>query len=102
MNFTFATEVISFTATWIALVGLPVWLVNTSPARLSATFGMRDYVAIGIYIGGLVFETYADYQKSSWRKAKDLKQHNEKFISSGLWSISRHPKCVFSINFCNS
>jgi len=92
MTFTFVTEVILLTATWIALVGLPVWLVNTSPARLSATLGMRDYVALSIYISGLVFETYADYQKFAWRKAKDLKQHNESFISSGLWSISRHPK----------
>jgi hypothetical protein len=29
-----------------------------------------------------------------WRKAKNNKQHDEQFISSGLWSISRHPKYV--------
>lgn len=35
-------------------------------------------------------------EKSNWRKAKDEKKHDEKFISSGLWALSRHPKSVVS------
>ncbi|KAL9714268.1 hypothetical protein Ac2012v2_002579 [Leucoagaricus gongylophorus] len=81
-------------ATWIAFVGLPIWLVNTSPARLSSTLRMRDYAAFVFYFGALVFESVADYQKYAWRKAKDAKQHDENFISSGLWGISRHPNYV--------
>lgn len=42
-----------------------------------------------------MLEVIADRQKSSWRKAKDSKQHDEKFITKGLWGISRHPKFVF-------
>lgn len=29
----------------------------------------------------------------AWRELKEKKKHNEKFISSGLWSRSRHPNC---------
>lgn len=67
-------------------------MVNTLPARLNPALGVRDYAAIGLFTGSLLFETIADRQKTAWRKAKDAKQHNEPFISSGLWSISRHPK----------
>ena len=31
-------------------------------------------------------------EKSKWRQDKQDKKHNEKFISSGVWSLSRHPK----------
>ena len=38
--------------------------------------------------------TVADYQKTTWRRAKDNKLHDEKFITKGLWGVSRHPKYV--------
>ncbi|RXW21769.1 hypothetical protein EST38_g4088 [Candolleomyces aberdarensis] len=78
-------------ATWIMLVGLPVWLVNALPPSLSPDLGPRDYLAAGLFAGSFLFEVVADRQKSAWRRAKDKKQHDEKFITSGLWSISRHP-----------
>jgi steroid 5-alpha reductase family enzyme len=37
-------------------------------------------------------QVIADRQKSDWRARKNAKLHDEKFITSGLWSISRHPK----------
>lgn len=39
----------------------------------------------------------ADHQKTTWRRRKDDKEHDEKFITGGLWSISRHPKYVIEI-----
>ncbi|KAF5359375.1 hypothetical protein D9756_003244 [Leucocoprinus leucothites] len=90
------------TATWITLVGLPIWLVNTLPVRLSPALGARDYAAVGLYAGSLLFESIADRQKSIWRKAKDARQHNEPFISSGLWSISRHPNYVGEVGIWTS
>lgn len=39
----------------------------------------------------------ADRQKTAWRNARDNKEHDEKFITGGLWSISRHPKCVLQL-----
>lgn len=79
-------------ATWISLVGLPVYLTNVLPAPLHPPMGTRDYAALALFAGSLLWEVTADRQKTAWRKAKDAKQHDEKFISNGLWSISRHPK----------
>ncbi|KAJ7183212.1 hypothetical protein C8R46DRAFT_1066275 [Mycena filopes] len=81
-------------ATWVLLVGLPVYMVNALPARLHPALGIRDYAAFGLFAGSFLFEVIADRQKTVWRRAKDAKQHDEKFITSGLWSISRHPNYV--------
>ncbi|KAF8640238.1 hypothetical protein AX16_010134 [Volvariella volvacea WC 439] len=81
-------------ATWITLVGLPVWLVNSMPASLNPALGLRDYVSFGLFAGSFLFEAIADRQKQAWRAAKDKKQHDERFITKGLWGISRHPNYV--------
>jgi steroid 5-alpha reductase family enzyme len=47
-----------------------------------------------IFACSLALECLADYQKSDWRAKQMRGEHNEKFIKSGLWAISRHPKCV--------
>ncbi|KAG6896655.1 hypothetical protein C0992_006854 [Termitomyces sp. T32_za158] len=92
------TQPVNFTgfwlaqATWISLVGLPVYLCNTlQPAHLHPRLNSRDYASLALFAGSLLFEVVADRQKSAWRRAKDNKEHDERFISSGLWSISRHP-----------
>jgi len=78
-------------ATWVTIVGLPVYLCNTLPARFHPTLTACDWFAVGLYSASLALEAIADHQKSNWRRAKDRKEHDEKFITSGLWSISRHP-----------
>lgn len=77
--------------TWIFLVGLPIWLVNTMPPTISPSFGPRDCVGAALWAGSFLVEIIADRQKSQWRAARDRKEHDEKFITSGLWSVSRHP-----------
>ncbi|KAF4571173.1 hypothetical protein EYR40_007644 [Pleurotus pulmonarius] len=84
-------------ATWILLVGLPVYLCNIAPVGIHPPLGTRDYAAIGLFAGSFILEVVADMQKHYWRKAKDAKQHDEKFLSSGLWGISRHPNYVGEI-----
>ncbi|KAJ7593869.1 hypothetical protein C8J56DRAFT_925405 [Mycena floridula] len=81
-------------ATWVMLVGLPVYLCNVIPAHAHAPLGIRDYASFGLFAGSLIFEMVADYQKSVWRAKKERKEHEEKFITSGLWSLSRHPNYV--------
>lgn len=81
-------------ASWVFLTGLPVYLCNTLPSNLHPALRLRDYAALGLIAGSFLFEVIADYQKSSWRHKKNHKQHDEKFITSGLWSISRHPNYV--------
>jgi Protein of unknown function (DUF1295) len=97
--------------TWTVIVGLPVYLVrfiicrltyiltylsqaNALPAAHHVPLGPRDYISFAIFASSLAFEVIADYQKSAWRAKKTRGEHNEKFIKSGLWSISRHPKSV--------
>lgn len=84
-------------ATWILLVGLPVYLCNIAPVGIHPPLSTRDYAAIGLFAGSFIFEVVADMQKHYWRKAKDAKQHDEKFLTSGLWGISRHPNYVGEI-----
>lgn len=79
-------------ATWVCAVGLPVYLANAIPANAHPRLGMRDYVSFSLFAGSFLFEALADRQKTAWRRRKDAKEHDEQFISSGLWSLSRHPK----------
>ena len=51
----------------------------------------KDAFGVAIWAGGFMTEVLADRQKSQWRKDKTAKKHDEDWISSGLWSKSRHP-----------
>ncbi|EJF64592.1 hypothetical protein DICSQDRAFT_144356 [Dichomitus squalens LYAD-421 SS1] len=81
-------------ATWIMVVGLPVYMVNTLSPANHPKLGPLDYFSVALFAGSWLFEIVADHQKSAWRRAKDNKQHDEKFITNGLWGISRHPNYV--------
>jgi steroid 5-alpha reductase family enzyme len=70
--------------TWVFICLLPVLQVSQHPEdRKLATL---DYVGIGLWTFGFLFEVVADYQKSQFRANPDNKNT---FINSGLWSISR-------------
>ncbi|KDQ57220.1 hypothetical protein JAAARDRAFT_35830 [Jaapia argillacea MUCL 33604] len=89
-------------ATWITLVGLPVYLVNTLPAAHHPPLGRLDYVSLGFLFSSFALEVIADRQKSHWRARKDRKEHEEKFITSGLWDWSRHPNYLGEIGIWTS
>ena len=46
------------------------------------------YIGIIMFIGGFAIEIVADQQKSAFRA---IPENRNKFITSGLWSKSRHP-----------
>ncbi|KAJ3876275.1 DUF1295-domain-containing protein [Lentinula edodes] len=81
-------------ATWVFIVGLPVYLANTIPKNVHPPMNTRDYLSVGLFASSFFFEALADRQKTIWRRRKDAKEHDEKFITSGLWSLSRHPNYV--------
>ncbi|KAF8589335.1 DUF1295-domain-containing protein [Ramaria rubella] len=83
--------------TWTLLVGLPVYLANTLPSRVHTPLGPRDYISFAIFASSFTLEVLADAQKSKWRAKKMRGDHHEKFIKSGLWSISRHPNYVAEV-----
>lgn len=83
---------IRFGAAW-TLQGL--WIVFTAAAALAAIGSPRAqavdaYAVVGglIWLAGFSFEAIADWQKSRF---KSDPKNKGSFISSGLWSISRHP-----------
>lgn len=71
---------------WVFFQLIPVLILNQSSKPVS--FGVFDYIGIPIWVIGFGFEAVADYQKSTFRKSPE---NRERFINSGLWSISRHP-----------
>ena len=81
-------------ATWVSLCLMPVLAINSIPHTLLATLpaiGILDIVGIALYVGGLGFEVVADRQKDKWVQEKKKKEHDEDFLTRGLWSKSRHP-----------
>ncbi|MHA2291170.1 MAG: DUF1295 domain-containing protein [Candidatus Hodarchaeales archaeon] len=82
----------SFFLTW-TIQGL--WVSFTLAAALAAItveqsveFGVIDLIGLLVWIIGFLFEAVADYQKNKFRSVPENKG---KFITTGLWSISRHP-----------
>ena len=78
-----------FGAFWL-LQGITVWIVNM-PNFLASVNPKADlvfwsiiFVFLAVFF--LITETIADFQKYNWTRKKP-----GKFISNGLWRISRHP-----------
>ena len=68
---------------WVFMCVFPALIIlNSIESRLDI------YTLIGciVWLFGFVFQVIADIQKSKFNKTK-----KGKFISNGLWSISRHP-----------
>jgi len=81
-------------ATWIALTAMPVYMCNAISPNAQPPLNWLDFVGLGLWTLGFAMEVEADRQKFQWRKDKINKKHNEQFIQSGLWSLSRHPNYV--------
>lgn len=82
---------------WVFITILPSLLlnnINDSKRFSNKHFGYREYIGWSLWLLGLVIETVADAQKSVFRSNPDNK---DKFISSGVWSISRHPNYLGEI-----
>lgn len=70
------------TAVWVIL--LPI---TFAMGAKSLVVNMPFLIAgFGISLFGLIYETVADYQKSSFKK-----KNPKKLITTGLWATSRHP-----------
>lgn len=71
---------------WVFLTMLPVLMLNQYKDNVA--LGVFDYIGIPLWVIGFSLEVVADFQKSAFRK---IAENKTKWISSGLWSISRHP-----------
>ena len=73
-------------ALWVSITSCAavISILNTEPN----TLGINGIIGILIWLIGFSFEVIADFQKNNFKKGENT---NDKFISEGLWSISRHP-----------
>ncbi|CAK7197602.1 hypothetical protein SEUCBS139899_000250 [Sporothrix eucalyptigena] len=81
-------------AVWVIMCQLPVMAVNTvSPAiaYYPSYILPSDTLGLGLFAFGLAFESLADWQKATWVAARDAKEHDEVFISSGLFGQCQYP-----------
>ena len=80
-------------AAWIFVVSLPLTLVNAAGASdnfKARGFGFFDVIGCLIWAFGFCFEVLADHEKYLF----SLTPRNERtlpFITTGLWSFTRHP-----------
>jgi len=54
----------------------------------------RDYVGWAIWLGGMLLEAVADYQKYNFRSNP---RNQDKWIGHGLWGVIRHPNYLGEI-----
>ena len=73
-------------AIWVSLTAAPAFIAIASLKEKE--LGVLGAIGIGVWVLGFLFEVIADYQKTQFRKDPSNKG---KFISTGLWSRSRHP-----------
>ncbi len=71
---------------WVFVTLFPTLLLNS--LTRDPPIGARDYLGWSLWAVGMTFECLADFQKAMLRSNPANKN---KFISSGLWSVSRHP-----------
>jgi steroid 5-alpha reductase family enzyme len=70
---------------FMMIVSSPVYFVNHNS---DGTFHVNNYIGIILFLIGFCFETLSDQQLIAFKKDPD---HKGKIITTGLWSISRHP-----------
>jgi len=71
---------------WVFIMMLPVFLTHLLPD--DATLTNLDVAGAAVWFLGWAAETVADLQKLQFRS---VAANKGKFITHGLWSISRHP-----------
>lgn len=71
---------------WVAATASAAWIAITSEHRTG--FGWVSGLGLALWVFGMAFETVADAQKTRFKLNP---QNQGRFISSGLWSVSRHP-----------
>ena len=76
----------SMSALWVFLTTANALTLIINNKKLENDFIF--YFGVIVWVIGIVFEIVADEQKRIFRLVKN---NESKFISSGLWSISRHP-----------
>jgi len=76
---------------WVFIMLFPTMILNLIPTgadQSTTTVTICNYIGWPVWLIGFIFEVVSDYQKSQFSQNPENKG---KFISHGLWSVSRHP-----------
>lgn len=80
---------------WVTLCLMPVIAINAVPAAafsaLPRAVSITDYLGLALWLGGFGFEIVADRQKGKWLDERKNKEHDEQFMTRGLYSKSQYP-----------
>ena len=79
-------------ATWVFIQSLTALVAITTLNK--ADFGLLGALGLIIWVMGFSVEVVADNQKT---KVRSDPNNKDKFITTGLWSLSRHPNYVGEI-----
>ena len=77
---------------WVSLTAAAAWIAISSAE--SAPLGWSAWVGVAVWLIGFAIEVTADLQKSRFKKNP---ANSGKFISTGLWSVVRHPNYLGEI-----
>lgn len=81
---------------WVLLTSLPALSAITSINQV--TMGPLAYIGFSLWLIGIMIESIADYQKRAFKHALMQNKTSETgFITTGLWSYSRHPNYLGEI-----
>ena len=70
---------------FMLIISSPVWFINFST---SGKLGMWDSLGLMVFGAGFLIEVFSDYQLTEFKR---IPKNKGKIITTGLWSVSRHP-----------
>jgi steroid 5-alpha reductase family enzyme len=76
----------TLSAAWVFIQALSALVALSALAQVE--IGIVGWTGLGLWIFGFGFQVLADYQKT---KFKNNPSNEGKFITGGLWDLSRHP-----------
>ena len=79
---------------WVAMNLLPTALALENSPEKTSELSTMHYVGWGVFALGFLIEAISDHQKLVF---KSNSANKGKFITSGLWAVSRHPNYLGEI-----
>jgi steroid 5-alpha reductase family enzyme len=76
----------TLSAAWVFIQALSALVALSALSQVE--IGIVGWIGLGLWIFGFGFQVLADYQKT---KFKSNPSNEGKFITGGLWDLSRHP-----------
>jgi steroid 5-alpha reductase family enzyme len=70
---------------FMLIISAPIWYINSS---VGGPLGIWDSIGLVVFGFGFLFEVVADYQLTEFKRNP---ANQGKIITTGLWSVSRHP-----------